>query len=249
MTLKLITALFLTIFSFQVFAQSQTLPVDSFDYTWKGLLVAGDNSIANFDRGRLDLAAAFEELGQDPNDQKHYSITKQYLREGTAVLPTLRNLEQGLSDLNINPETDGCLVHMTSHGTRGRGFYLAGIGMLSTRAFNNIINKHCKDAPTVIMISACFSGQFINSELQGPNRIILTAARHDVPSFGCSPDYKYTFWDGCILSELPNSETWKDLYANVTQCIERKESQLGANRSFPQAFFGKNVQDLRILNK
>ena len=35
-----------------------------------------------------------------------------------------------------------------------------------------------------------------------PNRIVLTAARADRPSFGCGADETYTFFDECLLHSL-----------------------------------------------
>src|SRR5690606_38971993 len=110
-------------------------------------------------------------------------------------------------------------------------------------------NSACGERPTVILVSACYSGQFIAPGLVGKNRIILTAARNDRPSFGCSTDTVYTYWDECLLESFPVSHTWKELYQATSACIERKETAGGFNPSHPQAFFGEDVQDLAILNK
>lgn len=84
--------------------------------------------------------------------------------------------------------------------------------------------------------------------MKGANRIVLTAARADRPSFGCSADTEYTYWDGCMLQELPNSNTWVDLYKNVNSCITKKEALIGVQPSEPQAYFGENTKDWTILH-
>ncbi len=214
---------------------------------WKSVFVSGDHSIANFDNGRKVLSEMFADLGADQENQIHFSAEAREIRNDVAVATTA-NIENAFSRLNVNPETDGCLVFMTSHGARGQGFYLSRSGILSPARFNQMVKAACKDAPTVVLISACFSGQFINDDLKAPNRVIMTAARSDRSSFGCSADTTYTFWDQCLIENLPASHTWQELHGNVVACIEQREGQLGVLPSFPQAFFGAEMQEASILN-
>lgn len=83
--------------------------------------------------------------------------------------------------------------------------------------------------------------------MKGPNRVILTAARADRPSFGCSADTEYTFWDECLLENVPKSNTWPEAYANTNACITKKEKELGAQPSEPQAFFGENTKNWEVM--
>jgi hypothetical protein len=82
--------------------------------------------------------------------------------------------------------------------------------------------------------------------MQKPNRIILTAAREDRTSFGCGAENEYTYWDGCLIDSLPASDSWKSLYGNIQQCVQRKESRGRFKPSLPQAYFGPQVSDLKI---
>ena len=52
----------------------------------------------------------------------------------------------------------------------------------------------CQARPTVVVISACYSGIFVDG-LAAPNRMIMTAARRDRSSFGCSEDATYPYFD------------------------------------------------------
>ena len=213
--------------------------------SWKGIFIAGDDSIDNFDNGREDLTAVFSRADNLVSTQQLSSSDKFIGRE--VVEASERNILNAFAKLTVK-EGEGCFIHMTSHGAKGQGFYLSRVGVLPPSSFAALVNKACGQAPTVILVSACFSGQFITEELKGPNRVILTAARADRPSFGCSADTRYTYWDECVLSEVPNSANWKDLYANVNACITTKESQLGANPSGPQAYFGANTGSWSILH-
>jgi hypothetical protein len=213
--------------------------------TWQSVFIAGDDSIANFDNGREDLAKILESRGT--MEQHHYSSSPELAR-GPVTLATLQNIGMGIGTMNVKGN-EGCFVHMTSHGIKHGGFYLSQSerSPLLPRTFTTMINQTCADQPTVILISACYSGQFIIDELKGDNRIIMTAAIADRPSFGCSADTEYTYWDHCLIDEVPKSQTWSDVYANVKACVQRKEKQIGATPSLPQAFFGKNTSTWKIL--
>ncbi|MCC6138117.1 MAG: hypothetical protein IT287_05765 [Bdellovibrionaceae bacterium] len=213
---------------------------------WKGVFISGDDSIENFDNGREDLTALLSARGSISTAQ--LSSSDKYISEKNGVYPAdAANIIATFENLNLLP-TEGCFVHMTSHGAKGQGFYLSKAGILPPVTFETLINGACGEAPTVILVSACYSGQFITEGLKGANRIILTAARPDRPSFGCSADTEYTYWDGCLLEQIPNSKTWTDLYKNTNSCITKKEAAIGAQPSEPQAYFGENTKDWTILH-
>lgn len=219
------------------------------DLNWKSIFISGDNSIKNFDQARIDLSELFSSYGALEENQIHFSANKQhYGQEGVVRKSTFNNIRDSFKSFNV-ASNDGCLIFMTSHGAPNKGFILSHGKSIKPKDFAKFVNDACGKRPTVILISACFSGQFITPELKGENRVILTASVDNRPSFGCNPDIKYTFWDGCLLEEIPNSHTWKEVYENVKICIEKKEGELNAKPSLPQAYFGTNVQDFNILRK
>ena len=55
------------------------------------------------------------------------------------------------------------------------------------------------------------------------NRIVLTAARRDRPSFGCQADRTYTFFDECLIGALPRASTWRAAFADTVACVGRME--------------------------
>ncbi len=203
---------------------------------WQSVFVAGDNSIENFDNGRKDLSQMFGQIGQ--LNQVHLSSAQNEISETKGVwAATQPNLSSAFPDQTVGAG-EGCLVHMTSHGAKSQGFYLALSGILSPASFAQFVNRRCGKAPTIVLISACFSGQFVTPALQGDNRVILTAASSERPSFGCSPDTRYTYWDNCLLQEVPRSRNWTDVATNVRNCIQARESAEGFESSNPQSFIG-----------
>ena len=221
---------FMLAFVFSVFAQAQTL-------TWKGIFIAGDNSIPNFDNGRHDLTSLMSKLVR--LDSIQLTSTPSLMKSG--VLPAdFKTISSVFRNSPVGPN-EGCFIHMTSHGAKHQGFYLALSGILTPDSFAQLVNFHCKNQPTIILISACYSGQFITENLKGPNRIIMTAAIDDRPSFGCSADTRYTYWDECLLNAVSRSRTWLEVSKTVKACIQTKEAAGGFASSYPQSFFGSNT--------
>ena len=215
---------------------------------WNGLFLAGDDSIEAFDNSQRDLIEALTARGLDATTR--YTASRRVAKANPEIaLITEARLDE-LEELRIADEGEGCLVHLTSHGSEGEGFYLSldGGTILDPVYLAQLLDQVCgASTRTVVLISACFSGQFITDAIKAPNRVILTAARADRPSFGCSSEDEHTYWDGCLIEELPRSKTWGRLYDNVSACIAAKEAAIGAEPSEPQAWFGPGARGWRVM--
>lgn len=213
---------------------------------WKGVVMTGDNSIDAFDNARKKLSLLFQETGVKSENIAHLSMKNSEI-QGEVEQSSQRNLEQALGAHNLS-EDDRCLVFMTSHGSR-TGFYLVGQNEMSPEELDGILTDTCGDNPTVVIISACYSGIFTDSAaMQKPNRIILSAARKDRTSFGCSAENEYTFYDNCLKDNLLESDSWDDLYSNITSCISAKEAGM-FTPSLPQIYKGDDSDSIPYLVK
>ena len=214
---------------------------------WHAIMISGDDSIDNFDNSRVVLGGLLADKGLSLHNQHHLNSQFPDPLQQRDDQASLLGLSRSFSQLNIDPKQDACLFYVSSHGKPGQGVYLkrAIDGEFTPSQLNTALNWSCGSAPTVVLVSACYSGQFVPA-LHADNRIILTAAAADRPSFGCSEDQEYTFWDGCIISQFEHSTTWENLYQNVRQCIRNKETALGYPASKPQAYFGKNMRNLKL---
>lgn len=206
---------------------------------WKAVELAGDNSIRVFDNARLKVAEILEARGVE--DIRHLSANRTMQRDGV-LASSAANLEKALQSLDL-AEDDKCLVFLTSHGSPS-GFYIAGQPTLAPSTLGGILSRTCGDRTTVLIVSACYSGVMIDAKTVGPNRVILTAARRDRTSFGCSAEEEFVYYDTCVIALLPKADTWKGLYADIQQCITAKEGRF--KPSLPQAYFGENVGDLEV---
>ena len=222
------------------------LPVSA-QAAWHAIMVSGDDSIRNFDNSRDALGELFAAKGLAAENQHHLNSQFSLEAKPPADQATLQALALSFTQLNIRPEQDACLFYVPSHSKQGDGVYMKRVhdGQLTPAQLNTALNWTCGTAPTVVMVSACYSGQFIQP-LHADNRIIMTAASAQRPSFGCSEAQEYTFWDGCVIDHFERSSTWEILYTNVKQCIAQKEQQLGYPASQPQAYFGKNMRGLTL---
>ncbi len=207
---------------------------------WAVLLVAGDNHAhsgnysAVFDNARRDLAKGLAGIGFSPKNMVQFSLDpdKEAAATGTSAIAN------GLWDLTDRAK-GGCMIYFTSHGTPA-GIVTDGT-ILTPDTFSKIVDNACGSRPAVIVMSACFSGQFVPA-LAGDNRIVFTAARPDRTSFGCGEQNQYTFFDGCFLQSLPGSGDFPDLADKTMNCVTRLEQELRVDYpSEPQLSIGKNV--------
>lgn len=219
-------------------------PPSTFGATrWKAVLIAGDNSAPVFDNATRDVAQMLGRRGV----QVVATFTADPAKVSPAVhLSTHAELRKLPGRARV-AAGEGCLLFATSHGTR-HGLRLPhdSPDILSPPTLKQIVTGMCGEAPTVLIVSACHSGTFIRAGTIGPNMIILTAASDLRQSFGCRPERRYTYYDGCVLTEFPKASTWQDLHTRLLACIAAKEASLKELASDPQAFFGRSMRDLPL---
>ena len=212
---------------------------------WQVVLAAGDRAEPVFDNAVAALDNWLRGRGALPGEIHRLSANP-----GRAELPAEpASAQQVLHDIASLPARfgDRCLIFATSHGERGRGLVLAyAEEFLTPAALANALSGGCANAPTVVIASGCFSGSFAAGPMPAPNRIILTAARADRPSFGCQADRTYTVFDECLLAALPRTRLWRSAFDITVACVRRREAQMRVLPSEPQHFYGERVRDLPL---
>ncbi|HJQ59638.1 MAG TPA: hypothetical protein VJ890_22210 [Vineibacter sp.] len=209
--------------------------------SWKAVLVAGDDAQHVFSNAIAALRRQLTGFGVAPTD---ISVLTADSRD-RATIADRANFDAQSARL-VGPAGSGCFVFITSHGQRNEGLYLKRARiMLAPAHLDFVVNRGCGDRPTVVVTSGCYSGLYTDDPgMRRANRILLTAARADRTSFGCSNDYQFTFYDHCFLDSLRRGEPWTAIAQRVRACVERRESQVDAIASFPQTFFGPRVAGL-----
>lgn len=208
---------------------------------WSAVVVAGDWQAQSgkpteaFDNARRDVALLLGEMGFDRAAVRQYSVRPQRYPDQSPGPADVRAIHAGLKQAAQTARA-GCLVYVTSHG--GPEGAQLGEALLRPQQLAALIDDACPSRPSIVVISACFSGVFIPA-LQRPDRMILTAARPDRASFGCGESDKYPFFDDCFLSSAARARDFAALGAAVQACVARKEVEVGATpASEPQVWIG-----------
>lgn len=222
----------------QAQAPSQAPPSRFAD--WTAAVIAADwrdgsgRPIEAFDNARRDLTAAFVAAGFSRDNTVSYSLNPA-LPNPVTPPDALRGVEAA-----AKRATGGCLLYFTSHGSPEAMVF--GDGRITPDVMANLVRRWCATRPTVVVVSACYSGIFLDA-LAAPNRIIMTAARRDRNSFGCGEGEVYPWFDGCVLEGLPGASDFIALTTAVRACVTRKETELGAAPpSEPQVRIGGQMQ-------
>lgn len=211
---------------------------------WAAIVVAGDNKAGSgapsdvFDNARRDIALELAKIGFQPHNIQHYSTQPEKDQLTNPLPATPLSIYNSLNKLSAEAK-DGCFVYITSHGAP-LGIAMSG-ALIPQRAIGDTIERACANRPTVIVISACYSGMFI-PVIRGDNRLIFTAARADRTSFGCAEDLQYTFFDQCFLESMPLVSDFVALAHKTQECVAAREmKEMVMPPSEPQLYVGATV--------
>jgi len=171
------------------------------------LTVAGDGRQSVFLRevdyvNRL-LADRFAAYGQISlvNHREHFT---------DRPLATRENLSRAINRLSerSGPE-DLIFLYLTSHGSADHQLVLAQPRLaLDDLAAPDLaaLLEPLAERNKVVVISACYSGGFIEP-LKSPNTLVITAARADRVSFGCSEQSDFTYFGRALFAEALQQTT------------------------------------------
>lgn len=160
---------------------------------------------------------------------------------------TLENIDQVLKKLgNLARPQDKVIVLMSTHGN---------VDVLSIN-FDNQNYPHVnaeslgqslaplRGKPTLVVLSACFSGSFL-APLRDANRVVLTAAAKDRSSFGCQFESTNTYFVDALLNQpsLPDRSIVQLMKAARIDVDRRERKEKLAPSSLPQMFVGTAAKE------
>jgi hypothetical protein len=143
----------------------------------------------------------------------------------------------------MDPREDVLVLYTTSHGAPWGIVYDdgdQGYGAISpTRLWSMLGSLGITNR--LLMVSACFSGQFVPM-LQSPTTAIITASSADRTSFGCQSDNDWTFFgDALINHALRRAQPLGPAAKEATGLIGGWEQQGKVIPSQPQVSIGTRV--------
>ena len=169
--------------------------------------------------------------------------------ETVAALPlaSIGNLAAALAGVGkrMNRDEDVLFLFLTSHGDEG-GWLSTRFDPFRPRAFvARQLDQALDDAGIkwrVVVISACFSGAFIEP-LADPSSLIITAARDDRTSFGCGHDGQFTFFGRAYFGDaLPATGSFLRAFDAAKARVAEWERERNFAPSLPQIHVGGAIE-------
>ncbi len=163
------------------------------------------------------------------NHRDHLTDRPMATRESLAR--TLRTLAE-----RSGPE-DLIFIYLTSHGSHDHELVLDMPGLklndLPASELATLLAP-LKDRYKVLVISACYSGGFIPA-LKDDKTLIMTAARSDRVSFGCSEEADFTYFgDALFAKAFQQTDDLKEAFAIASDTVARREKEEQFEASEPQ---------------
>jgi len=217
---------------------------------WSAVVVAGDwhahdgGPSEAFDNARRDVSIALTRAGFKTENIRQFSVRPERYADTHPEKAGLQGIFDAMKTLS-GATSGGCLFYISSHGSQDGA--LLDKGILQPGTLATMLDNSCGARPTVVVISACFSGVFVPT-LSKPNRMVLTAARWDRTSFGCGQDNKYPFFDDCFLSSIAGAHDFGGLAGKVQQCVRAREiTERMSPPSEPQVWVGAQLRPMLPL--
>jgi hypothetical protein len=200
---------------------------------WAAIVVAGDwrahsgEASMVFDNARRDLTKKLVGLGFRPANIRQFSAAAGNFPTEPVQPSAQEPIVSGLAAVTARAR-GGCLLYFTSHGTPDG--IVIGARIVDPAPIAAMVNQYCGGRPTVVIVSACFSGIFV-PPLEGARRIVFTAARADRTSFGCGEEDQYTFFDTCVLNQIDKVSSFPVLADRVKACVVTREAAMNAQEA------------------
>lgn len=182
------------------------------------LAVAGDGAQEVF---RRETQFVREQFDRDYGTRGR-SLVLANSRSTVGELPmaTLTSIRESLAAIaqRMDRDRDILFLFLTSHGSRTHEFSLAQNGMTLANLPAKTLGDMLKESGIrwkVVVVSACYSGGFIDP-LKDDHTLIMTAARRDRTSFGCADENDFTYFGKAYFKEaLPASRSFAEAFSRA----------------------------------
>jgi len=173
----------------------------------------------------------------------------------TLPFATAANLEQALRGVGqvMNRDEDVLFLYVSSHGSKEHELEVSNRPLELKALTPEKLKRMLKNSGItwkVVVVSACFSGGFIEP-LQDDATLIITAADASHESFGCGYGEEFTWFGQAFLGDaLRRTFSFTEAFEKARETIRSWEEERGETPSNPQLWGGKDVwPKLKSLEK
>jgi hypothetical protein len=165
----------------------------------------------------------------------------------THPLATHDNLRYALRALAavMDAERDLLFLALSSHGSQNGLIAVSNTGMPELGLGAGMLSRFLREAGIrwkVIVVSACFSGAFVEP-LADEHTVVITAAARDRTSFGCSDERHLSYFGEAFYRDaLPVAASLRAAFEATRDSILARESTEQVTPSMPQSFFGALIE-------
>ncbi|MEM1156302.1 MAG: C13 family peptidase [Pseudomonadota bacterium] len=210
--------------------------------------IAGDGTERVFSREVTAFRDYFDQIA--PLASRQINLINDRSTIAEKPMATMTSIGEALGTLSerMDRDRDLLVLYITSHGSKDHYISLKNRRLELEDLSSDKLAQLLDDSGIrwqVILVSACFSGGFIEP-LKGESRLIMTAAAADKTSFGCSDEAVLTYFGRALLESLDEASSFEEAYSLLQTKITSREAEEDLPASEPQLFVGDKVsQKLR----
>ena len=161
-------------------------------------------------------------------------------------LANIHNLELALRRIaeRMNLEEDMVFIFLSSHGSKDHQlsveFWPFNLNDLAATTLKELLDRS-RIRNRVIVISACYSGGFLDV-LKDDYSLIMTAASRDRQSFGCGDTAVFTYFgEAYFVQALTREYSFIKAFYAAKRSIEQREANENKTPSLPQIHVGTAI--------
>jgi hypothetical protein len=163
-------------------------------------------------------------------------------------IASVTNLARGLERVAqaMNGDEDTLFLFLSAHGYRDHRLSAVQPPLELASLTPTALSRMLQEAGIkwrVIVVSACFSGGFIEP-LRDDNTIVITAAAPERTSFGCEAGREFTYFGQAYFRDaLASTRSFIRAYELAKDDVARQEAAEGLEASLPQMWVGPAIAE------
>ena len=146
----------------------------------------------------------------------------------------------------MNGDEDTLFLFLTAHGYRDHRLSAVQPPLELASLTPTALSRMLQEAGIkwrVIVVSACYSGGFIEP-LRDDNSLVITAAAPDRASFGCEPGREFTYFGEAYFRDaLIRTKSFTRAFEMAKQAVGKQEEAEKLEASLPQMWVGRAIAE------